>query len=190
MADFEIIRNGSGYVDVTAYKAITNYQKEVEKMEYNRGEIYEYEMNNNMGIKKALIVSANFRNGYGYLNIIVLTDEEKRDAYTVPIVCTGMMYADCAMVSFGRKHQLGNYIRTATDAEMKQIDEGIAKCLGIEIEPVYMDSNEEIERLQHELKKCNNIIPVCDNTEELMQAKAEAGIYKNLYEQLLAKMIG
>jgi len=185
MADFEIIRNGSGYVDVTAYKAITSYQKEVEKMEYNRGEIYEYEMNNGMGIKKALIVSANFRNGYGYLNIIVLTDEEKRDAYTVPIVCSGMMYADCAMVSFGRKHQLGNYIRTATDAEMKQIDEGIAKCLGIEQKTVEVPV-EKIVEVPAQYPAETHL----KTAEMLAKAKTEAGIYKDLYEQLLAKMIG
>lgn len=175
MADYEILRNGSGYVDWTAYQALKKYQKGEESMEFKRGEIYEYEMQNGKGIKYALIVSANFRTNNGYLNIIVLTDEEKEEAYSVPIVCGGMMYADCGMVSFGLKNRIGNYIRSATDAEMKLIDEGIAKCLGIE--------QKAVEKVVE--------VPVKDNTsEELATAKAEAKIFKDLYEKLLAKVMG
>lgn len=177
MADYEILRNGSGYVDWTAYQALKAYQKGDERMEYKRGDIFEYEMQNGKGIKNALIVSANFRLNNGYLSIIVLTDEEKDEAYSVPIVCGGMMYADCGMVSFGMKNRIGNYIRTATDAEMKQIDEGIAKCLGIE--------QKEVEKVVK--------VPVQDSkntSEELVTAKAEAKIFKDLYEKLLAKVMG
>lgn len=174
MADYEILRNGSGYVDWTAYQALKKYQKGEEDMNFKRGEIYEYEMQNGI-IKNALIISANFRQNNGYQNVIVLTDDEKDEAYSVPIVCGRMMYADCGMVSFALKNRIGNYIRTATDDEMKLIDEGIAKCLGIE--------QKAVEKIVE--------VPVQDNTsEELATAKAEAKIFKDLYEKLLAKVMG
>lgn len=176
MVDYEILRNGAGYVDWTAYQALKKYQKGEENMSFKRGEVYEYEMQNGM-VKSALIVSADFRANNGYLNVIVLTDDEKEEAYSVPIVCGRMMYADCGMVSFALKNRIGNYIRSATDAEMKLIDEGIAKCLGIE--------QKAVEKVVE--------VPVkqSDNTsEELATAKAEAKIFKDLYEKLLAKVMG
>ena len=183
-----MFRNGSGYADPTAYKALSNIERD-EKMEFNRGEIFEYEEVNKGIYRKALILSADFRSTERWQSVILL-NEEPKGKINVPIACEGMMYADCGVVSFAHADRLGNFIKRATEEEMAQIDEGVAKCLGIEIEPVYMDSSEEIERLQHELRKCNNIIPACDNTEELATAKAEAKIYKDLYEKLLAKVMG
>lgn len=182
MADYEILRNGSGYADPTAYKAIQNYQRGEVILELKRGEIYEYEMPNGKEIKHALIVSGDFRNDYGCLNVIVLTDEEKTDGFYVPIVCGGMMYADCCMVSFALRSRIGNYVRTATDKEMAQIDAGIAKCLDIEQKTVEVPVEKIVE--------VPAPVQYSDNTEELMKAKAEASIYKNLYEQLLAKVMG
>ena len=182
MTDYEILRNGSGYVDPTAYKAIQNYQRGEDILVLKRGEIYEYEMQNGKGIKNALIVSADFENDNGYLNVIVLTDEEKTEGLFIPIVCGGMMYADCGMVSFALRNRIGNYVRTATDKEMAQIDAGIAKCLGIEQKTVEVPVEKVVE--------VPALVQYSDNTEELMQAKAEAGIYKDLYERLLAKVMG
>lgn len=182
-----MFRNGSGYADPTAYKAFLNIERDG-KMEFKRGEIFEYAVKDDT--KKALVVSADFRKKDHMLSVIVLADEPK-GSVSVPITTgSGIMYADCCMVAFAQHDRFGNYLRTVKNDEMAQIDEGITKCLGIEIEPVYMDSSEEVERLQQELRKCNNIIPVCDNTEELAAAKAEAKIYKDLYEKLLAKVMG
>lgn len=177
--DYEILRNGSGYVDPTAYKAIKNYQ-EGEEMEYKRGDIIWYETHSGK-FKKALIVSADYRKGSFYQSIIVLTDEPKTED-SVPVVCGGMMYVDCGMVSFAQIDRINEYIRTASDEEMAQVDEILAKNLGIE--------RKTVEVPVEKLVKVPAPVQYADNTEELMQAKAEAGIYKNLYEQLLAKMIG
>jgi len=188
--DKDLLRNGSGYVDPTAYSAIKNYMKEESRMEYKRGEIYEYEMVNRAETKEALVVSADFRAGNRYLNIIVLTDEPKGEI-NVPIVCGGMMYADCGMVSFATNDRFGEFVRTARAEEMAQIDEGIAKCLGIEqkvVEKVVEVPTIPVEALMEVTPdgfRCD-----IEAAEELAAAKAEANVYKNLYEQLLAKMIG
>lgn len=182
--DNELLRNGSGYVDYTAYKAMTNIQKGENDMEFKRGEIFEYEQAGRGEIRKALIVSADFRSKDRWLNAILLTEEPKGNI-NVPIVCEGMMYADCGMVSFVSNDRLDNFIRRATDAEMQEIEKGIAKCLGIELK---MHSDEL-------LAETTPILPAQESTveffsEELTEAKAEAKIYKNLYEKLLAKVMG
>jgi len=182
--DNELLRNGSGYIDQTAYKAITNIQKGENDMEFKRGEIFEYEQLGRGEIRKALIVSADFRSKDRYLNAILLTEEPKGNI-NVPIVCEGMMYADCGMVSFVSNDRLDNFIRRATDAEMQEIEKDIAKCLGIELK---MHSDEL-------LVESTPLLPAQESTveffsEELAELKTEAKIYKNLYENLLAKVMG
>lgn len=182
MADYEIFRNGSGYVDITAYRAIKNYQEGEKNMGFNRGDVFEYKMGTGEW-RSALIVSADYRTDESYASIIVLSPDQKKEGHYVPVVCQGLMYADCSMVSFGRKSSFGDYLRTATDKEMKQIDAGIIKCLGLEVEmPDVKDSPVSPEAVVQ-------VLPV-DVSEELTKAKAEADIYKELYEKLLAKMVG
>lgn len=123
----DILRNGSGYVDETAFKAIKHI--EYKNMDYCRGEIWEYNLHNNE-MKYALVVSVDECMNGKYRSVILLTDEQK-GVINVPIVCHGRMYADCGMVSFGMCGRFGNYIKNATDAEMKEIEQGIAKALGI-----------------------------------------------------------
>lgn len=186
--DRELFRNGSGYVDITAYKALSNIEKENSKMEFNRGEIFEYEQVGRGDIRKALIISADFRAKDRFLNAILLTEEPKGD-HNVQVVCEGMMYADCGMVSFVSNDRLGNFIRTATEAEMRQIDEGIAKCLGIERKTVEVPVEKIVEvpaqNSAHYPPEKHLML-----AERLASAKTQADIYKNLYEQLLEKVVG
>lgn len=183
--DNELLRNGSGYVDYTAYKAMTNLQKGENDMEFKRGEIFEYEQVGRGEIRKALIVSADFRSKDRYLNAILLTEEPKGNI-NVPIVCEGMMYADCGMVSFVSNDRLENFIRRATDTEMQEVEKGIAKCLGIELKmhSEQFKENTELTLYVPRESKAEAF------SEELTEAKAEAKIYKNLYEKLLAKVMG
>lgn len=193
--DRELLRNGSGYVDWTAYKAMQSVIKGENKMEFNRGEIFEYETVRSE-IKKALIVSADFRAKSKYLSIIILSEDVKGENM-VPIVCEGMMYADCGMVSFAANDRLSNFIRKATDAEMQQIDDGIIRCLGIEPKVVEVEKNVGIPTIPVERTFEMTVDGVhaesklaIEAVEELATAKAEANVYKSLYEQLLARMLG
>lgn len=173
--DKELFRNGSGYADPTAYKALTNYQKGESNMEFKRGEIFQYKIG--YDYKPALVVSADYRASDNILNIIVLSEEEKRDS--VEIVCRGVMYADCSFISYGYASAFGSFIRMATEAEMEAIDAGIAKSLGIKRKTL------EIERTIEKTVE----VPVETSSAELASARTEASIYKNLYEQLLEKMM-
>lgn len=187
------MRNGSGYMDLTAYKAMQNYQKGEQEMQcFNRGEIFEYEQVGRGDIRKALIVSADFRKNDKYISVILLNEEPKGNI-NVPIVCQGQMYADCGMVSFAANDRLSNYLKTATAEEMAQIDEGIAKCLEIKMPKnviTFEKHHKELEELRNRLENCQLAEVKNNYVQELAAARAEAGIYKNLYEQLLAKMLG
>ena len=182
--DKELFRNGSGYADPTAYKALSNIERDG-KMDFKRGEIFEIEMNNRPDTKKALVVSADFRSGENYLNVIVLTDEPKGNI-NVPIVCEGKMYADCGMVSFVTSNRLLRFIRQARQEEMAQIDEGVAKCRGLEMIDVGLPTESIAEIVAPIIAEQS----VEYFSEELATAKAEANIYKDLYEKLLAKVMG
>ena len=180
----ELLRNGSGYVDWTAYKVIKNLGKGSSGMEFKKGEIFEYETANG-NYRLALIVSADFRCEDRLLNGILLTEEPK-GSVNVPITCRGIMYADCGMVSICADSKLGNYIKTITSAEQAEIDEGIAKCLGLESLIVEKEVVKEvIKEVPKEVVK-----EVATGGMELAKAKAEADVYKSLYEQLLAKVMG
>ena len=183
----ELLRNGSGYVDMTAYKALSNIEKENNKMEFNRGEIFEYEEVGKETYRKALIISAEFRANDRSQSVILLTEEPKGEI-NVPIVCEGMMYADCGRVSFAAVNRIGRYIRTATAAEMAQINESIMRCLGIEQKTVEVPTQhtgyEEFKEI--DIKTSKKVQQI----EELASAQAEVKIYKDLYEKLLEKVMG
>ena len=109
-----MFRNGSGYADPTAYKALSNIERD-KNMEFKRGEIFEYAVKDD--IKKAVVVSADFRKKDHMLSIIVLTDEPK-GSVCVPITTGGgIMYADCAMVAFAQHDRFGMYFRTTRNDE-------------------------------------------------------------------------
>jgi len=174
----DLLRNGSGYVDFTAFEAIKNIEKEKKAM-FKRGEIFEYEMRDRGDVKMALVVSADFRANDRYINIIMLNENPVGEV-TVPIVCRGQMYADCGMVSYAHTDRMLDFVRKATDEEMAKIDAGIMECLGLE------------RRELPELKEIA-LMPMPEakvDSEELATVRAEANIYKDLYEKLLEKMIG
>lgn len=190
----ELLRNGSGYIDYTAYRAIKNIKESENKMGFRRGEIFEYEMKDRSENAIALVVSADFRANDRFLSVIVLKDEPKGKV-NVPIRCNAMMYADCGMVAFADSDRMLNFIRIATEEEMQQIDEGIAKCLGIEQQVSIVESEavpetpkktgfEEFKEIY--LKTSEKV----QQMEDIATAKAEANVYKNLYEQLLEKVMG
>lgn len=178
----DLLRNGSGYVDITAYKAIKNVERNMNMANCKRGEIFEVRMTNSDEIRKALVVSADFRTGRTWQSVLILMDEQKQEDW-VPVVCRGMMYADCSKLSYIDSNRLYSYIRTATEDEMAAVDAMIAEYLGLKLEnkaecvPGIIEYTEPVQMLS-------------DNSEELAAVKKEAEIYKDLYNQLLEKLIG
>lgn len=149
-------------------------------MSLYHGDLFEYEMRDREETKIALIVSADFRADDRFVNVIVLIDSPKGDLCVPVTTNRGVMYADCGMVSFATPERCIEYIQTVKAEEMKQVEENIARCLGIE--SIIIEKQVEVVK-EIPAKTSGNC------TEELAQYKAEAKIYKDLYEKLLGKVI-
>lgn len=242
----DLKRNGSGYYDPTAYEALKNYEKEVERMSIKRGEIYVIELPNGKTVN-GLIVSSDKRNEGDWLNAIVL-NEKPKGACPVAIKCGVMQYADCDRITFVGSRSIFDFIRIATDAEMQEIDRALMDSLGLTIEapeqPIrsldseylakiddltmklegaerkldeektqyqkllceYTCTREKLDELDAEnskilrdcvdlqvkLVKAEKEIPVFPEEiqKTLLKAETQRDMYKELYEQMLEKMIG
>jgi len=210
--DYELKRNGSGYYDPTAYKAMTNLIKGEGTMEMKRGEIFEYNMQNGE-LKYVLVISSDERKSDRFLSIIVLSNEPK-GRINAPVVCKKQMYADCCMVSYGYSDRFGCYVRTATEREMQEVEAGIMEALDIkatasndafedttyclmrELEGKLEEANrqiveghEHVERLLAENERLRNAEPANDPA-EVVKLMTERDTYKHLYEQMLERFIG
>ena len=78
-----------------------------------------------------MIVSADECANGKFRNIIILNEDQK-GIINVPIICRGMKYADCGMVSYGVCNRFENFVRVANENEWKEIHDGIAKAFGFE----------------------------------------------------------
>lgn len=143
-------------------------------MKFRRGYIYDYEVKPG-DIRPAIVVSADFRAGDDILNVIVLSTERKamRD-----VLVGGCYYADPACVSFAWASRLGDCIVGVKDYEMEALDDEIMRFLGLE---------------RDECEDDVTAIPAAkprDFSAELIEAKTEARIYRELYERLQGILAG
>lgn len=166
----DLLRNGSGYVDPTAYAAMKNIDKDQREM-YKRGQIYEYEVKPG-DMRLALVVSADFRAKDDVLNVIILGDGYGSET----CVGVGSYIADCCMVSFAWASKMGKYIGKANAEEMDCVDAEIMYCLGLERE-------EEAKAIPPPAETRADGV-------ELAKAQTEARVYRDLYERLLAIVAG
>ncbi len=154
-------------------------------MEIYRGDIFKYEVKGEE--KNALIVSADFRNNSRFVSVIVLTDEPKGEV-NVPInLKDGTYYADCGMVAFASRERFIEFKELASDEEMKQISEGIAKCLGLK--------QTVIEKVVEVPVEITREVPVaaveeCGILEEQVATwKTKAEVFENLCRELVERVI-
>lgn len=135
-------------------------------MKFRRGYIYDYEVKPG-DIRPAIVVSADFRAGDDILNVIVLSTERKT---ILDVLVGGCYYADPATVSFAWSTRIGECICGTTEYEMEFLDSEIARCLGLggKVEQKTPVADAELR----------------DFSAELIEAKTEARIYRELYERL------
>ena len=135
----ELKRNGSGYVDTTAYAALTNVRKG-DRMEVYRGDIFFVKGHvKNTGSEQkqerpAIVVSNDMANRHSpVVEVVFLTSAEKAKPLPthVDVVCQILSTALCEQINSISKDRLGEYIRTCTDKEMKAIDKALKISLGL-----------------------------------------------------------
>lgn len=174
----DFIRNAERYYDPTAAAALTKIERE-KRMDWKPGDIVTASRDT---AEKKFIVLAN--DGYVLTGTVLLTREY--DSF-VPIVCGGKMYANPYRLEY---LNMNNYdlslVRVATDAELDALRAAIANILQI---PTPTEAAEEEEDSTDSIMVTAEEIDMMQNqAKELIEARTEAKVYRDLYEWLLEKM--
>lgn len=174
----DFIRNAERYYDPTAAAALTKIERE-KRMDWKPGDIVTASKDT---AEKKFIVLAN--DGYVLTGTVLLTREY--DAF-VPIICGGKMYANPYRLEY---LNMNNYdlslVRVATDAEMDALRAAIVNILQI---PTPTETAEEEEDSTDSIMVTAEEIDMMQNqAKELIEARTEAKVYRDLYERLLEKM--
>lgn len=174
----DFIRNAERYYDPTAGAALTKIERE-KRMDWKPGDIVTASRDT---AEKKFIVLAN--DGYVLTGTVLLTREY--DAF-VPIICGGKMYANPYRLEY---LNMNNYdlslVRVATDAELDALRAAIANILQI---PTPTEAAEEEEDSTDSIMVTAEEIDMMQNqAKELIEARTEAKVYRDLYERLLEKM--
>ena len=120
----ELKRNGSGYYDPTAYKALQKIEREEEEMEEIKvGEIWEIESSGKETVAIVLVDHGS------YCTILSLADEP-RENRSISIPARGVRYADPGFISYKFKAGFKEYIRTTTKEEFEDVFRKVLKAIG------------------------------------------------------------
>ena len=184
----ELKRNGSGYYDPTAFKALKRIERAEKDMEIRKGEIWEVEFGNNL--RTVLVLAA-----HGSYSTILTFCDEPRERRTVQINAQGMKYTEPGMITYKFHDAFDKFIRLATDEEFVNIMDQVAGALGLETEVPFGIVESKVQRLQMELEDASakilelekgNTYFADTNTTIL---KTERDLYKSQYESLLERVI-
>lgn len=165
----DLKRNGSGYYDETAYKAMKKMERE-EKMDIKKGEIWEVAMNG--GNREMLCIKAFEKYAVGFL-----LSQEEAEENCIMVMSRTKMYADTGRTIYAYNRNIRNYIKTLPEDDMEYVMFEVAKTMGMELpapqeEPMELTSNH-----------CEDLGFVMSRLE------AERDIYKELYTDLMEKVM-
>lgn len=147
----DILRNGSGYCDYTAYAAIMNYGKGEKKMEIKAGEIYEVKRNDGSFMTAIIIAVHEYTS-----NILFLCDTESEGA--VKVICKGEKYTDVSKLQYIYNDKIRTFVRKMKDEEFAEIMGKVAQGLAIKQNVMFdfewyekeAEYNEHIRKLKEE----------------------------------------
>jgi len=151
--------------------------------EYCRGDIFfitegTYTGSEQSGGRPGVIVSNDLGNKHSpNVEVVFLTSREKKPMPThVEVLCKVPSTALCENIQTVSKERLDTFIRSCTTEEMKQIDSALLYSLGIRSASV-----EEAPQ-----QAANTPDPKADIQ---CREEIERDLYKNLYEQLLERVM-
>ena len=118
--------------------------------------------------RPGIVVSNEANNKYSSnVEVVFLTTQEKKPLPThVEVVCKTPSTALCENIQTVSKERLGDFIRICSTAEMKKIDEALLVSLGLTT----------VDALE-------------DNRRQVVNLEAERNVYKQMYENLLDRMM-
>jgi len=172
LIDKELLRNGYGYVDPTAYKALLEVQKG-EPMEMRTGEIWEVTSNNGW-VKESIILA-----DHGKVCTILQLIDEDNGHTDIQVNCRGIKFTDSRKLQYCFDNACTGFIRKLSEQEFETIMKKVAASLGIKAQVVEVVKEVEIV-------KETEVLP--DNL-ELERTKAQLEVYKGLYEDLLKDVL-
>lgn len=185
MNNYNLLLNGSGIKDPTAYAAIKNCKREgndMNELRPNPGEIWEVEIGSQY--KDMLVLSVYDR---GFCNMIQLHDENKNLGRNVEVICTdGIKYADCEKLSFKYFEGFREYKKTVPDYVLEKIKVAVAEATDLTTVTYRTDTTArefEAETDKYKREQPEDVKPE-DYSEMLtraIKAETERDVYKILY---------
>ena len=169
--DKELLYNGSGVKDITAYKAIlqSGGTGNMNNYEINKGEIWEVDNN---GSSRLVVVLACFER---YAATVMLQDQLPGSS-AVEVRARDIMYADAGHLGYVFYDKMVDFVRTLSDAEYQALRQGIANALSIDTSDggdaysaALEAAQQEITILRQDLEKAQEEI---DNQAEELEAAA------------------
>lgn len=153
------------------------------------------------------------------VEIVYLTTQKKDKAYLpthVSVVARAKSTAMCEQIFTVSKERLGEYVRSCTEKEMKAIDKALAVSLGLDratadnaqpveappADPAVSEIDQEKEDLKNMYAEAKNHAEMMEKraieaetkmhslNDELRKAEVKKDTFKDLYEELLERLIG
>ena len=168
----ELLRNGSGYVDLTAYKAIKNTDGGV-KMK--QGEIWE--IKHGKKYKMAVVIAVHER----ACNVLVLNDERVSET-DFEVIAKGVKYTDPTMISYAFNNNFTDFIKSMKEHEFETLLDVVRGELGFNGVTAYEDAmHEKINELNEKVAKLigenSELKAICEdkerNLDEIMKTLNE-----------------
>ncbi len=162
-----IDRNGSGYYDETAKKAILNYLKEKCGMNNKTGEIWRRQNEN--GTENLMIVVYD----HGTFCTVLKLEEEDKPGCDISLAAPGILFANSKRVYFVASKTLTDFVRSIPAGEMDDLRNKIAESIGV------------LQVVEKEVPSDPNPLLA----KALRKAETQAEVYKEIYENLLSKLL-
>lgn len=142
----------------------------------NFNDSYSYDTTGRPGV---IVSDDHLNRGSEYVEVVYLTTKIKRDMPThVDVFCKTPSTALCETIHTVEKDRIGTYVRTVSDEEMEGIEHGLRRSLGMNVPVASVNET-----------KSNNDMELA-SMQKGIQLTAERDMYKKLYEDLLAKVVG
>lgn len=176
------VRNHEGYMDLTAYQALKNIERKTKDMEVKRGDIFEIEKPNGERQPALVISSDEACEENDSVCIVYLCKAKYKRPCDVDMAAGDMMVARCEKIYTMNTERLTEYMRTANEREMKEVDRTLLRTLGIEAEKDKKHEDNKGEGTREE--GYEKAIELKETHEQLIRAEAERDVYKSLYERI------
>ena len=189
----EMMLNGSGYYDFTAYLAIKDIKEGVMmgvRSDYADGDIVTVEKNNGYTEEMLLLKCHD-----GYASATILRDKPPFEN-AVPVISRQKMYLDAGRLCYVFYDMITGFVKSVSDEDLEKVRQKIAEALGIGTlaipavaeQPKAALRDEDIMMLKGVIDQfAAQMEPIVKKATEmkdsLIMAQAERNVYRELFEK-------